>query len=180
MRQHYVHEMPSRCMQQCLLEPTESIFSWRGSYADTLVPARASSRKGSWGHITAALQLVESIRIEFPLTIQVQGNINNGIWQFLLSWIVPQLPESSQGSSTFSIQSLSLISCAEAVQLALSFISRGIVLNVGVHFFMHLEEGVSSVSSFATILNLSLHLILNKCLFLWWAFPLNLNLDFFE
>lgn len=80
------------------------------------VSVGSSARRGGW-----SLQVGQWGWMEFRPAIDVQGK-----WTFSSSTpgVFPQLPESSRGSPTFSVWSLSLAYGAEAVELAHSRLGK--------------------------------------------------------
>lgn len=99
--------------------PAVSISGWKGPVCP-LVPScscGASCGRHGWRRITMALQGIHSTWQQSRLLTKSRGNADNGPYQFLSSWRVLATPQ-------LSLCGLSVVCCAEAVQLTLSCLSR--------------------------------------------------------
>lgn len=83
------------------------------------------------GMCYSTLQDHQRTWMELLPAVHVQWSMNNGTHQFVQAWHFPQLLKSSLGFPTFSMRSVSVACCEEAVQLAHGHLSGRIALNIG-------------------------------------------------
>lgn len=93
---------------------------------------------------------VELVWTFHPLSTY-RGNVNRVLIIFSGPELFPKILESSCDSPTFSMQSLPLACCIEAVQLAYSCLSGGITLNIGVYSMCSWEEANSAFTCAAIL-----------------------------
>lgn len=105
--------------------------------------AGVGSGWGSPGHTEAPSQAIQHLRTELPMQYRWRGNINNGTHSQapLILWIlhISRSREFLWFPSICEATFLFSFCCAEATQLALSCISGGISVYVGLHLVCSCE-----------------------------------------